>query len=81
MKMLIKSTFRAAKIPCTIIKGFAKSAGYDVGQRDLGNLRNVWNAVYINGGWRFVFPLWASRVVVGHSTGKWTLVEAKGHLF
>ncbi|XP_062622166.1 lim and transglutaminase domain protein ltd-1-like [Saccostrea cucullata] len=69
---------RAAKIPCAIIHGFAKSAGYEVGQTELENLRNMWNAVYINGGWRFVFPLWACKVVVGHSTGKWTLVEAKG---
>ncbi|XP_061168884.1 lim and transglutaminase domain protein ltd-1-like [Saccostrea echinata] len=69
---------RAAKIPCAIIHGFAKSAGYEVGQTELENLRNMWNAVYVNGGWRFVFPLWACRVVVGHSTGKWTLVEAKG---
>lgn len=68
---------RAAHIPCVIIHGIAKSAGYEVGHKDLKHLRNLWNAVFINGGWRFVFPLWACRTVKEHAPGDWTLVDSK----
>lgn len=73
------SYFRAAHIPCVIIHGIAKSAGYEVGHKDLTHLRNLWNAVFINGGWRFVFPLWACRAVKEHAPGDWTLVDSKGN--
>lgn len=73
------SYFRAAHIPCVIIHGIAKSAGYEVGHKDLKHLRNLWNAVFINGGWRFVFPLWACRAVKKHAPGDWTLVDSKGN--
>ncbi|OWF54020.1 hillarin-like [Mizuhopecten yessoensis] len=69
---------RAAKVPCVIINGFAKSALYEVGDQDVDGLRNTWNAVYVAKGWRIVFPLWAMSAVVGKSTGAWTLVETKG---
>ncbi|XP_033750612.1 hillarin-like [Pecten maximus] len=69
---------RAAKIPCVIIRGLAKSAAYEVGDQDVDKLRNWWNAVYVAKGWRLVFPLWALSAVVGKSTGAWTLVETKG---
>ncbi|XP_060082728.1 hillarin-like [Ylistrum balloti] len=69
---------RAAKLPCVIIRGIAKSASYEVGDKNVDSLRNMWNAVYVSGEWRFVFPLWALSAVVGKTTGDWTLVESKG---
>ena len=51
---------------------------YEVGDQDVDDLNNSWTAVYVSGGWRFVFPLWAFSGVVGHSTGTWTLVENQG---
>ena len=71
---------RAAGIPCVIINGYAKSAGYDVGdiEDDVIQLNNSWTCVFVENGWRFIFPLWACRAVVGHSTGAYTKVETKG---
>ncbi|XP_033750611.1 hillarin-like [Pecten maximus] len=69
---------RSAKLPCVIIRGIAKSASYEVGDKNVEELRNMWNAVYVSGEWRFVFPLWALSAVVGKTTGDWTLVESKG---
>ncbi|XP_061168883.1 lim and transglutaminase domain protein ltd-1-like [Saccostrea echinata] len=69
---------RAAKIPSVLIRGLGKSVSYEVGDRDVDNLNNSWTAVFVAGGWHFVFPLWAFSVVVGHSKGTWTLVETQG---
>ncbi|XP_021375601.1 hillarin-like [Mizuhopecten yessoensis] len=71
---------REANIPCVIIEGVAKSAGYEVGdsQNVVSKQYNRWNGVYVDGEWRLVFPLWAFAAVSGHSTGKYTLVESKG---
>lgn len=69
---------RAVKIPCVFIRGLAKSAAYEVGDRTVDKLGNSWTAVFVSGGWRFVFPLWAFSAIVGHSTGTWTLVESDG---
>lgn len=71
---------RHAKIPCVIIDGYAKSAAYEVGDTEekIQTMNNSWNAVYVAGSWRFVFPLWACSCLVGHSSGTYTKVEAKG---
>ncbi|KAL4227458.1 hypothetical protein ACF0H5_012902 [Mactra antiquata] len=71
---------RKAGIPCVTIKGYAKSAGYEVGDEDddVKLLNNSWNAVYVSGGWRLVFPLWACTAVSGYSSGIYTKVETKG---
>lgn len=71
---------RAAGIPCVIINGYAKSARYEVGDEedDVKQLNNSWTSVFVADAWRFVFPLWACRAVVGHSTGAYTKVETKG---
>ncbi|OWF54021.1 Kyphoscoliosis peptidase [Mizuhopecten yessoensis] len=69
---------RSAKLPCVIIRGIAKSASYEVGDKNVDSLRNMWNAVYVSGEWRFVFPLWALSAVVGKTTGDWTLAESTG---
>ena len=47
---------------------------------DVKQLNNSWTSVFVADGWRFVFPLWACRAVVGHSTGAYTKVETKGEL-
>lgn len=71
---------RHAGIPCVVIEGYAKSAGYTVGdtEENIKTLRNSWNAVHVDGGWRLVFPLWACQAVIGHSLGTYTKVETKG---
>ncbi|XP_033750937.1 hillarin-like [Pecten maximus] len=60
---------RLAKVPCVMIPGVAKSSAYEVGDDNVDKLRNVWNAVYVAGGWRIVFLLWAFRSIAGKSTG------------
>ncbi|KAK3599341.1 hypothetical protein CHS0354_009834 [Potamilus streckersoni] len=71
---------RAAKLKCVIIPGIAKSAAYEVGMSEekCQTLKNSWTAVYIEKGWRLVFPLWACQALVGHSLGAFTKVEEKG---
>jgi hypothetical protein len=69
---------RAVDVPCVIIQGIAKSAAYEVGDKNGDRLTNSWNAVYVGGAWRIVFPLWACRCIVGHNTGNWTLIESNG---
>ncbi|XP_033750632.1 hillarin-like isoform X2 [Pecten maximus] len=60
---------RMAKIPCVMVSGVAKSNVYEIGDEDVDNLRNMWNAVYVKGGWRLVFPLWGLKAIAGRSTG------------
>ncbi|KAL3866265.1 hypothetical protein ACJMK2_043579 [Sinanodonta woodiana] len=71
---------RAAKLKCVLIRGIAKSAAYEVGMSEEKclTLKNSWTAVYVEKGWRIVFPLWAYRALVGHSLGTHTKVEEKG---
>ncbi|XP_063435782.1 hillarin-like [Mytilus trossulus] len=68
---------RAAGLKSVLIKGIAKSVVYDVGDplEELQQLRNNWCAIYVNGDWRFVFPLWAYSAVEGRITDKYTLIE------
>jgi len=63
-----------------IIDGLAKSVSYEVGDSEekVKRLGNSWNAVYCDGSWRFVFPLWACSGVSGYSSGLYTKVETKG---
>ncbi|XP_021346178.1 hillarin-like [Mizuhopecten yessoensis] len=72
---------REANIPCVIIRGVAKSARYEVGDDEakVSELNNRWNGVFVAGEWRIVFPQWAFSALAGHSTGKFTLVEAEGN--
>ncbi|XP_033751020.1 hillarin-like [Pecten maximus] len=72
---------REGNIPCVIIRGVAKSAGYEVGDVEtrVEALENRWNGVFVDGEWRIVFPMWAFSAIAGHSTGKFTLVETKGN--
>lgn len=71
---------RKAGIPCAIVEGYGKSVSYEVGSSEeaIKELRNSWNAVYCDGFWRLIFPLWACSGVVGHASGSYTKVESKG---
>lgn len=71
---------RRAGIPCAIIHGYAKSVSYEVGDPEdrVLMLCNTWNAVYVAGSWRIVFPRWAFTGVTGFQSGQFTKVEAKG---
>ena len=44
---------------------------------DWGRLAAQWNAVLVDGQWRFLDVLWASTVVVGRKSREWTLVESE----
>lgn len=70
-----------AGIPCVIISGMNKSAAYDIGARvDRKSMGAQWNAVYVDGDWRFLDAFWASACVVGRKTGEWTLVDSDGNV-
>lgn len=57
--------FSYAGLHCVVIKGYSKSAGYQPGYRfeDI-RFRNTWNAVYLDGSWRFVQCNWGARHLV-----------------
>ena len=50
----------------------------DVVERD--QLTGEWNAVFVDGNWRFVHVRWGTVALVGHSSGQWTLVEENGEM-
>lgn len=57
--------FSYAGLHCVVIKGFSKSAGYQPGFRfDDNRFRNTWNAVCLDGSWRFVQCNWGARHLV-----------------
>ena len=72
-----------AGIPCEILSGMNKSAAYEIGQKaDRHAMGAQWNAVYVNGAWRFIDAFWASACVVGKKSGKsFSLVKEKGFVF
>ncbi|XP_053398594.1 uncharacterized protein LOC123558094 isoform X2 [Mercenaria mercenaria] len=78
---LISSLCQMAGIPCVIISGMNKSAAYKVGSRcDRMVMGARWNAVFVNGDWRFLDAFWASSCVVGKRSGEWTLVDSDGNV-
>ncbi|XP_041375684.1 hillarin-like [Gigantopelta aegis] len=62
---------RQAGIPCVIIFGVSKSFDYNVGDMDILHLRNCWNAVYVERGWRLIHPLWSCRKVKDYKQSHW----------
>ncbi|VDN23341.1 unnamed protein product, partial [Cylicostephanus goldi] len=57
--------FSYAGLHCVVIKGYSKSAGYQPGYSfDDNRFRNTWNAVYLDGSWRFVQCNWGARHLV-----------------
>ena len=58
-------------IPCVILSGMNKSAAYEIGKKaDRQAMGAQWNAVYVEGNWRFIDAFWACACVVGKKSGK-----------
>ena len=54
--------FSFAALHCVDVKGHSKSVGYEPGMRIAeGKFTNTWNAVVIDGEWRFVQCNWGAR--------------------
>ncbi len=54
-----------AALHCVDVKGHSKSVGYEPGMRIAeGKFTNTWNAVLIDGEWRFVQCNWGARSVL-----------------
>ncbi|KAF7640349.1 LIM zinc-binding domain-containing protein [Meloidogyne graminicola] len=63
--VLFKRLCSYAGLHCVVIKGFSKSAGYQPGIPFPDNrFRNTWNAVFLDGSWRFVQCNWGARHLV-----------------
>lgn len=69
---------RGAGIPCVIIEGFTKGAGFEVGQREPLTAQSRWNAVHVQGDWRFVHCPWAFITTDGIANGENMMVERDG---
>ncbi|XP_052796037.1 uncharacterized protein LOC128228646 [Mya arenaria] len=52
---------RAAGIKCAIVNGISKGSSYEVGMIETSGLRNSWNAVFVDGSWQLVHPLWVCK--------------------
>ena len=61
-----------------MVNGLSKSSNYEVGSEDIDDLRNTWNTVFVEGGWRLVHPLWVCRSLQGHQQGGWLTIEKDG---
>jgi hypothetical protein len=59
-KLIYEISFAA--LHCVDVKGHSKSVGYEPGMRiGEGKFTNTWNAVLIDGEWRFVQCNWGAR--------------------
>ncbi|KAI6194244.1 Lim and transglutaminase domain protein [Aphelenchoides besseyi] len=68
--VLFKRLCSYAGLHCVVIKGYSKSAGYQPGMKFLDTkFRNTWNAVYVDGNWRFVQCNWGARHLVNAKDG------------
>lgn len=68
--VLFKRLCSYAGLHCCVIKGYSKSAGYQPGMRfEDGKFRNTWNAVFLDGSWRFVQCNWGARHLVNAKDG------------
>ncbi|CAD6192087.1 unnamed protein product [Caenorhabditis auriculariae] len=68
--VLFKRLCSYAGLHCVVIKGFSKSAGYQPGYSFDDHLfRNTWNAVFLDGSWRFVQCNWGARHLVNAKDG------------
>ncbi|KAL8580550.1 hypothetical protein ACOMHN_057993 [Nucella lapillus] len=78
---LFSGLCQMAGVHCEIISGMNKSAAYEIGKKaERKSMGAQWNAVYVDGDWRFMDAFWASACVVGKKTGEWALVDAEGGL-
>ncbi|XP_046544540.1 hillarin-like [Haliotis rubra] len=69
---------REAGLQCVNLTGICKAGNYEVGDADISQNISHWNAVYIEGSWRFVHCFWAFTALFGSNTGGWLKVEHKG---
>uniref|UniRef100_A0A914W6V1 LIM zinc-binding domain-containing protein n=1 Tax=Plectus sambesii TaxID=2011161 RepID=A0A914W6V1_9BILA len=68
--VLFKRLCSYAGLHCVVIKGYSKSAGYQPGFRfEDSRFRNTWNAVFLDGSWRFVQCNWGARHLVNAKEG------------
>ncbi|XP_052211940.1 lim and transglutaminase domain protein ltd-1-like [Dreissena polymorpha] len=55
-----------ANLPCAIIRGYLKGSTYEVGQKiNKESHRGEWNAVLVDGNWRFINAFWGACVLSG----------------
>ena len=70
---------RSANLPCVIVTGINKSAAYQLGSKiNKATMSAQWNALYLDGDWRFVDVFWASTCVVGRHNKEWSLLDMDG---
>ncbi|KAL4227720.1 hypothetical protein ACF0H5_013155 [Mactra antiquata] len=69
---------RAANLKCVIISGISKGSKYEVGSKDTEGLANTWNAVYVDGSWQLVHPLWTCKGIANRQPGGWMKIEQEG---
>ncbi|XP_014668665.1 PREDICTED: kyphoscoliosis peptidase-like [Priapulus caudatus] len=63
--VLFKRLCSYAGMHCVVIRGYSKSAGYLPGMKfEDKRFRNTWNAVFLDGSWRFVQCNWGARHLV-----------------
>ncbi|KAI1720045.1 hillarin [Ditylenchus destructor] len=68
--VLFKRLCSYAGLHCMVIKGYSKSAGYQPGIHfEDSRFRNTWNAVFLDGSWRFVQCNWGARHLVNAKEG------------
>lgn len=68
--------FRFARIPCVIIHGKLKGSTYEVGQNlDDDQHYGEWNAVLIDGAWRFINAYWGTCAEGGADDTNWVVIE------
>ncbi|XP_021364892.1 uncharacterized protein LOC110457720 isoform X2 [Mizuhopecten yessoensis] len=76
---LVSLLCRFAQIPCVIIHGKLKGSTYEVGERmDDEQHYGEWNAVLVNGDWRFINAYWGTCAEGGVEDTKWEVVERGG---
>ncbi|WAR15075.1 HIL-like protein [Mya arenaria] len=60
------NTAMYADLPCAIIRGYLKGSTYEVGQKINKNThQGEWNAVLVDGNWRFINAFWGACVLSG----------------
>lgn len=68
--------FRFAQIPCIIIHGKLKGSTYEVGEKlDEEQHYGEWNAVLIDGCWRFINAYWGTCAEGGSDDSQWEIID------
>ena len=71
--------FRAGGVPCVIVTGYHKSSGYQLGAKiNKTVMAAQWNAVNIDGQWRFVDIFWASPSLAEEKSAEDSSLDADG---